>query len=210
MSFAVPDRLTADDPRLARFHAGIYGDAFAAQHEPLETWQRALRGELPYELRVRITEDAGICYERYPESNVGFVTYMAVAAHARGQGIGERLLRAAVAELYDDGVSLVLAEVDDPRLRGNWARLRRFQRWGARVVDGRYIQPALGPGLARDRGLLLIAFRTPSSHLDVVDGVRVRSFIRELYTICEGGEVDPEVAFSDEARLVSLSNGDAH
>ncbi len=202
-------RLYADDPRLARFHAGIYWDAFAAQHEPLDVWQRALRGELAYELRVQIVDDdAGICYERYPASNVGFVTYMVVAPHARGQGIGERLLRDAVTELHDEGVSLVLGEVNDPRLRGNWERLRRFQRWGARVVEGQYVQPALADHLERDRGLLLIALAGAQALPTRIDGVRVRSFLRELYEICEGNEVDPSVAFADEARLVSLNDGD--
>jgi hypothetical protein len=41
-----------------------------------------------------------------------------------------------------------------------------------------------------------------------IDGVRVRSLIRELYSICEAGEVDPAVTFADVARLVSLVNGD--
>lgn len=205
-TFPVTD---ADDPRLARFHAGIYWDAFAAQHEPLAAWQRALRGEAPYELRVRLVgEDASICYERYPTSNVGFVTYMVVAPAARGQGIGERLLREAVDELCAEGAPLVLGEVNDPRLRGNWERLARFQRWGARVIEGRYVQPALGEGLARDRGLLLLALAGSRALPASVDGVRVRSFVRELYACCEGGEVDPEVAFADAARLVSLSHGD--
>lgn len=205
----IAERVLADDPRLARFHAGIYWAAFAAQHEPLDVWRRALRGELSYELRIRVIDDvAGIVYERYPESGCGFVTYMVVAPHARGQGLGEHLLREAVVELRDSGAVLVLAEVDDPRVRGNWDRLVRFQRWGARVVEGRYVQPALGPGLARDRGLLLLALAGDEVLPPAIDGVRVRSFVRELYRVTEGDEVDPAVAFADEARLVSLHDGD--
>lgn len=201
--FAITD---ADDPRLARFHAGIYWDAFAAQHEPLAVWQRALRGEPPYELRVRLVgEDAGICYERYPASNVGLVTYMVVAPAMRGQGIGERLLRAAVDELHGEGVPLVLGEVNDPRQRGNWERLQRFQRWGARVIEGRYVQPALDPGLARDHGLLLIALAGSRPLGDAIDGARVRAFVDELYAVTEGGPVAEEVALTDAPRLVQLA-----
>lgn len=195
----------ADDPRLARFHAGIYGDEFAGQHEPLDVWQRALRGELAYELRIRLLDEvAGIVYERYPQSQCGFVTYLVVAPHARGQGVGERLLREAVDELHADGAALVLGEVNDPRLRGNWERLARFQRWGARVVEGRYVQPALAEGLARDRGLLLIALAGSRALDEKIDGARVRSFVRELYEVTERAPMDPEVAFADEARLVQL------
>ncbi len=201
--FAITD---ADDPRLARFHAGIYWDAFAAQHEPLAVWQRALRGELPYELRVRLVgEDAGICYERYPTSNVGLVTYMVVAPAARGQGIGERLLRAAVDELHGEGVPLVLGEVNDPRARGSWERLQRFQRWGARVIEGRYVQPALDTGLARDHGLLLIALAGSRPLGDAIEGAGVRAFVEELYAVTEGGPVAEEVALTDAPRLVQLA-----
>jgi GNAT superfamily N-acetyltransferase len=188
--------LTADDPRLAAFHAGIYWDAFAAQHEPLDAWRRSIARGL---LTVRILEDetirAGICFERYPKSGVGLVTYMVVAPEARGQGIGERLLRGAVEQLG----GLVLGEVNDPRRTGEWKRLERFERWGARVLDARYIQPALGEGLSRDRGLLLIAFAPIPSPIE-----GVRAFVEELYAMTEGGPPDPEVSIPDQVPLIRL------
>ena len=150
-------------------------------------------------MRVALDGDAiigGICYERYPRSGCGLVTYMVVAPAARGRGLGERLLREAVEAL---AAPIVLGEVNDPRVHGNgWERLERFQRWGARVLDARYVQPALGPGLARDRGLVLIAFAPLPS---TVDGARVRAFVEELYAATEGGEVDPEVAIPDVVAL---------
>ncbi len=194
--------LTADDPRLAAFHAGIYWDAFAAQHEPLDAWRASLASGL---LRVRLALDGdtivgGICFERYPRSGVGLVTYLVVAPAARGRGLGERLLSDAVREL---ATPLVLGEVNDPRVHGDgWERLARFQRWGARVLDARYIQPALGPGLARDRGLALIAFAPLPA---VVDGPVVRAFIEELYASTEGGEPDPEISVPDRSSLLELS-----
>ncbi len=80
--------LGADDSRLAAFHAGSYWDAFAAQHEPLEVWRGALRGELPYELTVRVavTDDRildGIAFERYPRSGCGLVPRPDPAVRAR-------------------------------------------------------------------------------------------------------------------------------
>jgi len=194
--------LNGADPRLAQFHAGIYWDAFAAQHEPLDAWRRAIATGL---LSVRLAVDGaeilgGICFERYPKSGVGFATYLVVAPAARGQGLGERLLRGAVDELG----GLVLGEVNDPRRTGEWARLERFQRWGARVLDARYVQPSLGPGLARDRGLVLVAFAGKDPLPAEIDGARVRAFVEELYALTEGGAVDADVAITDRVRLVTL------
>jgi len=111
----------ADDARLARFHAGIYMDAFAAQQEPLDVWQRALRGELPYELTVRLAVDplrdailGGIAYELYPRSRCGLMTYMVVAPEVRGRGLGEQLFREAAGELRARGAKAVLGEVQAP------------------------------------------------------------------------------------------------
>lgn len=144
------------------FHRGIYWDAFAAQHEPLDVWLRALRGELPYALTVHVERDGdaivgGIAYELYPASQCGLVTYLVVAPAARQRGLGRRLLDGAVADLRARGARAVFGEVnaDAP------ARLARFVRWGATVLDVPYVQPALGPGLAPDRGLVLIAFGPP-------------------------------------------------
>ena len=168
----------ADDPRLARFHAGIYLGAFAAQQEPLEVWQRALRGELPYELTVRLALDdgavaGGICYELYPSSGCGLMTYMVVAPRARRRGLGERLFREAAAELRARGAKAVLGEVQGPE------RIARFATWGAHVLDIPYVQPALAPGLARDASLVLIA-------VGGAERSDVEAFIDELYAVCEG------------------------
>src|SRR5207245_1628718 len=92
---------------------------------------------------------------RYPRSGSGLVTYIVVAPTARERGLGRELLATAVDELHAAGAPAVFGEVNDPRLRAS--QLERFVRWGARVLDVRYVQPALGRHLARDRGLLLLA-----------------------------------------------------
>lgn len=191
------------DPRLERFHRGIYWDAFAAQHEPLEAWRAALAGTRPYRLAIELATDgddlvAGIAYELYPESRCGFVTYVVVAPSHRRHGLGRALIDGAVARLVGDGARAVFAEVNDPERTGEWERLARFRRWGARVVDARYIQPSLGEGLARDRGLLLIAF-APAG--ETIAGAIVRSFVEELYRATEGGAPDPDVAIPDVCAL---------
>ena len=97
----------------------------------------------------------------------------------------------------------MFGEVNDPRLPGDdsaWDRLRRNQRWGARVITGRYIQPALGPGLERDRGLVLIVLPP----LPVLSAAVVNAFIAELYDVTEHGAPDAGIAISDPVELVEL------
>ena len=173
---------TATDQQLAAFHAGIYWDAFAAQHEPLDVWRRARRGELPYELWVRLALDdtgitGGICFERYPATGCGLLTYMVVAPHARGQGLGKALIDDALGVLAD--APAVYGEVNDPATQTRepvdvaQRRLAMFERWGARVVELRYVQPALAPGLVPDETLRLIAWRD-------TDPVLAARFVDEL------------------------------
>ena len=211
----------AHERLLEAFHGGIYLDAFAAQREPLDVWRRALRGELPYRQTIRLALAGerivgGISYELYPESRCGLVTYNVVAPEARGGGLGRRLLEGATAELYAAGARAGLGEVNDPRrprrpgapheesADAAWARLERNQRWGARVLEARYVQPALGPGLLRDRGLVLIALPGAAPLPAELDGAIPRAFTEELYAITEGGPPDAEIAFPDRVPLALL------
>jgi GNAT superfamily N-acetyltransferase len=213
----------AHERLLDAFYRGIYLDAFEAQREPLEVWLRALRGELPYRQTIRLAVDgeriaAGISYELYPRSGCGLVTYNVVAPDARRGGLGKRLLDGAVAELHAAGAPAVFGEVDDPRRArapheepapAAWARLERNQRWGARVLGppARYVQPALGPGLARDRGLVLIALAGASPLPAELDGAIPRGFVEELYAATEGGPPDEACAFPDRIPLIELRRG---
>ncbi|HEU0037566.1 MAG TPA: GNAT family N-acetyltransferase [Kofleriaceae bacterium] len=152
----------------------------------------------------------GIAYEHYPRSGCGLVTYLVIAPAMRGRGLGRQLLGDAAIELHAAGARAVLGEVNDPRRASPdaavaaWARLHRFERWGARVVDARYIQPALGPGLARDRQLVLIALAGATPLPDALPGAVVRAFVDELYAVTEGGPPDPETAIGDRASLLLL------
>lgn len=155
-------------------------DAFAAHREPLEAWLHP-QG-YAFHAQVALAGDAiagGITYELYPQSRCGLVTYMVVAPEAREQGLGRTLLTAAARELYAAGAALVLGEVH----RNAPERLARFVRWGARVIDVPYVQPSLGPGLARDDGLCLIVLPPVPPIVD--EGV-VNAFIAELYEVTEG------------------------
>ena len=175
MQIVAPDR-----ELLARFHAGIYMDAFAAHREPLESWL----SPAGYTFHARVAVDGetilgGIAYEHYPISNCGLVTYMVVAPSARKRGLGRELLTSAARELYSAGAALVVGEVH----RDKPERLERFIRWGAQRLDVSYVQPSLGPGLPRDAGLCLIVL--PPVPVTVDEGV-VNAFIAELYEVTEG------------------------
>ena len=155
----------------------------------------------------------GIAYEAYPRSACGLVTYMVVAPVARRSGLGKRMLVEATAAMRAGGARAVFGEVNDPRIARDdettdqaWRRLERNQRWGARVLETHYIQPALADGLARDRGLLLIALDEARAALP---GVLVRAFVTELFETTERRAPDAELhallaAIPDDVRLVQL------
>jgi GNAT superfamily N-acetyltransferase len=216
-----------DEGLLDEFHGGIYWDDFAEQQEPVAVWKRALwGGTSPYELTIRIAGRAlrdrarreimgGIAFERYPRSGAGLVTYMVIAPAARRQGLGKRLQRDAAATLFAAGAPAVFGEVNDPRRAGDgvdeplgamWRRLERNQAWGARVVDVRYVQPALAPGLARDHGLCLIALAGPQALPPTMSGEIVRDFVSELYAVTEGNAPDHALlaAIPERVNLVEL------
>lgn len=207
----------ADDPRLAAFHAGIYAAAFPLQQEPLAAWRRALRGEAAYAIAIALAVEAdaivaGVIAEHYPRSRCGLVTYLAVAPSHRRRGLGEALLRAAAEREYAAGARAVFGEVDDPRVHGTEvarARLARFVRWGARVADVRYIQPALGEGLARDARLCLIVVPgDPARALPTtLAGADVRAFVDEFYAATEHGPPPAELVVPDRVALRDTSSG---
>ena len=216
-----------DEGLLDEFHGGVYWDAFADQQEPVAVWKRALwGGAAPYQLTIRIAGVAlrdrarreihgGIAFEHYPRSGCGLVTYMVIAPVARRQGLGRRLQREAALAMFAAGAHAVFGEVNDPRLAGRgvdepieamWRRLERNQAWGARVLDARYVQPALAPELARDHGLCLLALAGEQPLAPTMPGGIVRGFVEELYAATEGAPPDAELiaAIPERVDLIEL------
>ena len=190
-----------DDELLDAFYADVYLPAFAHQREPIEAWRAALRGA-GYAFTIVIAGDdlrgsgrridGGVVFERYPHSGGAIITYLVVAPHARGGGLGARLLARAREGLRD--ATIVVAEVHTPDTDDDRARIAWFARRGAGVVDARYVQPDLGYG--RDARLRLIAFTDGAPSLD---GGALRAFLREFYETIEGA-IDAET----EAMLASI------
>ncbi|MET4640011.1 GNAT family N-acetyltransferase [Mycetocola sp. 2940] len=138
--------------------------------------------------------------EWYADQRVLLLAYLSVNQRARGLGLGAHLVSEVLTSWCNGKEDvLVLAEVDDPR---TWpgsdeagephARLRFYDRWGARVLPVQYFQPSLRPGSPRVEGMLLLRLdKAPS-----VTGELLAAFLEEYFTVCEGlaSLRDPRVA----------------
>ncbi len=124
---------------------------------------------------------AALVYDRPAGSAVGVVSYLAVRPGERGRGLGGRLL-ARLTELVEASpVELVLAEVHDPRGHAETederprARLRFYERHGARALDVPWMQPRLSPDGSRVRDMLLLVLH---ARHDVAGGVPSEWIVR--------------------------------
>ncbi len=126
----------------------------------------------------------GVTIELYRNARVGFLTYISVAEHARGKGIGRRLVTAARAWLDEAGGPDVpmMAETeryedanDNEEREATVLRQRRLAGLGARMLDFDYIMPPLRPGLKPHRLHMLLFGKT-----DTVSGSRVLGLLEEL------------------------------
>lgn len=131
------------------------------------------------------------------EHRVVLLDWLAVHRQARGEGIGGRVLEVALGhwrEAYRP--CLILAEVEDPAHHGSWngvdpqARLRFYQRRGARALDLPYFQPSLSEGLPRVSGLHLMVLHADPPFLgldpETIDAGPLRSYLEFYLSECEG------------------------
>ena len=137
---------------------------------------------------------------------VVLLSWLAIRPGLRGGGIGGALLDAAQAEwVARYSPCLVLAEVEDPachagsEVYGNpRARLRFYQRWGARILDIPYFQASLAPGLPRVPDLLLMVLHADEqfagSEPDTIDGAVLRQYLELYQRQCEGRVATDEQA----------------
>lgn len=204
-----------DLPLAARLYREVLQPLF--QPEELYSWEVFAEGLCPDQgpaMRVAVALDGegspvgGLTAELFPSSGVLLIGYIAVQPHWRGRGIGSLLLTTAGPPWYDDpSVVLVLGEVHDPRhawqIAGeeSLARVRFFERAGARVLDVGFVQPSLGLGLKRVPNFLLVVFAVKDVALvgidpPAVDARVVATFVREYFDRCESvhGPPDPELA----------------
>lgn len=126
------------------------------------------------------------------------LTYLAALATSRGSGVGSALL-ARVRERAAGSVALLLAEVERPdRHAGSpehgdpAARLRFYERYGARALDLPYVQPPIERGAEVVGGMLLLALHVSEEALreggSAVDGSLVQAAIDSML----GDETDDD------------------
>jgi GNAT superfamily N-acetyltransferase len=194
----------SDGDLLRRMYARVLEPSFDRDElEDVDSLVQGLEGTGPTELGATAALDSsgaalgGLIVERFPHApDVLLLSYVAVRPDARGRGVGTMLMRSAANAWRDDPrVLLVVGEVHDPR---EWprnddedpiARLRLYERLGARALALPFIQPALDTHRARVPGFLLLAFHTAAAAHASPYALRtelVSGFIRAYYLVAEG------------------------
>jgi GNAT superfamily N-acetyltransferase len=140
------------------------------------------------------------------DPRVVLLAWLAVQSGRRGDGVGTALLEVAQADwLARFSPCLLLAEVEDPACHAGSeahgdprARLRFYQRRGARTLDIPYFQASLAPDLPRVPDLQLLVLHADQqfagSEPDTIDGAMLRQYLELYQRQCEGQVATDEQA----------------
>lgn len=190
----------ADDRRMADFYRRILVPHFRPEElDSPETFTAGLKSGGTRALAARLPDGTlagGAVGGFFPRSQVVLLSYIAVPPEGRGMGTGSILMKVAT-EVWEAAWRplLMVMEVEDPRHYGGdasfgdpRARVRFYERLGARTLPVPYFQPALAAGVERVRNLLLMVFGGTSFQAGAgqVDGAVVESFLIEYLESCEG------------------------
>ena len=198
------DCAAAGPELLERLYRDVLSRAFTpAELISLEEFKIEFAGQPTRYCGAMMLEDgrpvAGLIAEYSTASGVLLLGYLAVREDHRSKGIGAALLERTV-PLWQERYKPVatLAEIEDPRLHpasqfgDPIARVRLYDRLGARFLPLPYFQPSLASGLPRVMGMLLISV---DAHLDGVPATALTAFLDEYIETYEGTaarESDPE------------------
>jgi GNAT superfamily N-acetyltransferase len=189
-----------DDQGIAEFYCSVLAPHFRA--EELVTSEDFSVGLKQAGTRALVATTAdgaiagGAVGDVFSRSGVLLLSYLAVPAEGRGTGTGGLLMQ-AVTDIWGSQVrpSLFVMEVEDPRYYGTdhgtgdpQARVRFYERLGARTVPVPYFQPALGPAGRRVPHLLLMVFGGTEAPPGTqrVDGQTIELFLTEYLEDFEG------------------------
>ena len=193
----------SDEQLLGRFYDEILVPYFSpGELVPLDALQRAL-GPEPCDTEIVVANDNGAVIggavgDWDADSRVYLLSYLAVRSSERSRGVGTLLMGHVRSWWEARGASVVLAEVDDPRHHAVSdygdpdARLRFYDRLGARLLAISYTQPEVRSGTGRMPGMLLITFQV-RAEARAGDAMRVdvlRRFLANYLVLCEGTVAD--------------------
>lgn len=169
--------------KLSEFYHGVYTEEFpvADERESLENMENYLRlkaegwyGKNNYYILLLVDGDGtvggGVVADYFDRSNVGVIEFVVVDPARRGQGLGKVLIEGIAEHFREDSrragylsLNAVCGEVNDPYRKcdvpdhlDGFARMRMWDRFGFRLLDFPYIQPALGEGQSSVLGLGLM------------------------------------------------------
>jgi GNAT superfamily N-acetyltransferase len=135
-------------------------------------------------------------------SPLALLSYLAVRPDQRGSGAGSRMMESLRSVWHASRADVVLGEVHDPRCWPDGAderpaaRLRFYERHGARLLTVPWVQPRVRDDGDRVGGMLLLEMWSRHAP-EAVPAAWVRSWTTDYFSLAEGLEVpsaDPVVA----------------
>jgi GNAT superfamily N-acetyltransferase len=138
----------------------------------------------------------GALGEYYPRGAIMLLAYLAVRRDLRGTGVGTALLAGALpAWRQSVPARATVAEVEDPRFHQPGphgdpvARLRFYERAGAKLLPVPYVQPSVGRGMPPVAGMFLICL---DPWLESIRKDDVLAFLDEYVESAGGGLGAPD------------------
>ncbi|MDT7769316.1 MAG: hypothetical protein QOI30_2326 [Mycobacterium sp.] len=162
----------------------------------LERKETGWYGKNNYHVVVMVDGDTpigGSISDYLVEPNAGVIEYLVVAPDHRGTGRGGQLIEHTERLLHEDAersrgrrLDWIVSEMDDPYVTPGpsnrfdpFVRPRIWHKWGYRLLDFRYVQPALSSTKKPVENLLLAAKTCSDRFTDSVPARDVRALIHE-------------------------------
>lgn len=199
ISAMLTTRLAEMDPDLrSEVYATVLSPAFDVDELPGEDVFLEDYADAVAVVATRDGRPIGVGVTDGPDASpIALLSYLAVAADTRSTGVGSALMTGLSALWSEWGTPVVLGEVHDPR---RWqedegerpaARLRFYERNGARLLMVPWVQPRLASTSGRVGGMLLLVMHSDPADRAEVPGAWMQEWVSGYYSSCEE-PVDPE------------------
>jgi len=184
--------------------------------------------DTPDRLYVTLLVDAddnvcgGVLYELYGRSFSGLLSYVVVAPHLRGRGLGKQLLSTAVNYLRElcpkhtgKELEAVFLETEKSSAEEQnekivTTRLHLFKALGYRLLNLDYIQPSLGPEKPSAKNLVLLVYvPPPPEEKPTLSPHTLSAFLTEYAlscSSCDGQTCERQAKMLQRVRAAALKN----